>query len=349
MTFRLLADTDSTTQILDGVQVNLPNRLGVLPAILRAERSSVSLHQWLTSHRDFVRDALHKVGAVLFRGFKVDTPDRLRAVSVAYGDLPRPYLERRTPRSDLGAGVFTSTIHPKDQIIHFHNELSFSHEWPERLWFCCIQPAESGGQTPLADSRSVLQVLCSDTRAAFQSKGVLYLRNFHPGLGLSWQETFQTENPDDVDEFCARADIKTEWRSGGEHLKTWQRRPAIVTHPITGEAVFFNQAHHFHPRTLPAKVERLLRAQHSEEDMPRHAFFGDRSTIPDEIIDEIVEAYESSAVSFDWEAGDVVALDNLLVAHARAAYTGERVIGLVLGGIGFAVDSTGGVGRAVSG
>lgn len=304
-----------------------------LPVFVQAQGAQ-NLEEFLQANVAEMQDLLDRGGAILLRGFRVTSPERLKAIATAIGDIPRPYLDRRSPRKDLGQDVYTSTIYPSDQSIHLHNEMSFAHEWPERLYFCCIRPAETGGMTPLANSRRVLERLSPATRERFEQAGVLYLRNFREGMGMSWQETFQTEDRLQVEAFCTSAGIKTEWSEDNRHLRTWQKRPGTIAHPRTGEKVFFNQAHHFHPRTLPEKAQRLFRASFTDIEAPRNAFFGDGASISDEIIDEIMAAYDHETVEFDWQEGDLVIVDNVLVAHGRSPYTGDRLIGLLLCGRG---------------
>ena len=46
---------------------------------------------------------------------------------------------------------------------------------------------------------------------------------------------------------------------------------------------------------------------------------------------EIGRVYEACAVRFAWQKGDVVMLDNMLVAHARDPFEGERKICVAMG------------------
>ena len=38
------------------------------------------------------------------------------------------------------------------------------------------------------------------------------------------------------------------------------------------------------------------------------------------------DAYHAESVRFPWAPGDVLAIDNMLVAHGRAPFTGQRLV-----------------------
>lgn len=66
--------------------------------------------------------------------------------------------------------------------------------------------------------------------------------------------------------------------------------------------------------------------QVKEEDVPKNAYYGDGSPIEDSILDALREAYREESLVFPWQAGDVLMLDNMLMAHGRRPYVGPRKV-----------------------
>lgn len=297
--------------------------------VLQPEVEDVNLIVWLQNNFEFIETELLKHGALLFRNFNIDSIPKFERFVKSISPELVEYTERRSPRTDLGDKIYTSTVHPADQYIHFHNTTSYSHQWPMKLWFCCLKPAKQGGRTPIADCRKVLKRISPKLKEQFMQKGVMYVRNFHEGIGLSWQTTFQTTEKSDVEDYCRKADINFEWVNT-KLLRTRQVRHAVATHPKTHEMVWFNQAHHFHVLSLEPEVSRSLLDAYDEEDLPRNAYYGDGSPIEATALDEIIGCYQQEQVSFPWEKGDVLMLDNMLAAHSRTPFVGERLIALAL-------------------
>lgn len=306
-----------------------PVRVGILdpdspmPAVITPAEDDVLLADWITHNLDTLNSMLTCVGGILFRGFNARTPERFEAATKAFGYPLLPYMERTSARVEVREHVYTSTEHPSDQYIHFHNANSYSTRWPSLIWFGSIVPASKGGHTPLADCRAVLARLDKEVVAEFRRRRVMYVRNFRPHVGLPWQVTFQTTDREAVYRYCEKANITIEtFRE--EHLRICQVRDATTVHPVTGEEVWFNQAHLFHPTGLHADIRHVMHQTYGPRDLPRNAFFGDGGDIPEDMLAQIVEAYRSVEVSHPWQAGDFLALDNMLVAHGRTPFTGER-------------------------
>jgi len=62
------------------------------------------------------------------------------------------------------------------------------------------------------------------------------------------------------------------------------------------------------------------------EDLPRNVYYGDGSTIEDSILDEVRGVLDEESILFEWQEGDFLMLDNMLAAHGRSTFKGERKI-----------------------
>jgi alpha-ketoglutarate-dependent taurine dioxygenase len=101
---------------------------------------------------------------------------------------------------------------------------------------------------------------------------------------------------------------------------------AVATHPDTGDVVWFNQAHLFHVSSLPPAVRDSLLSSYTEENLPRNVYYGDGTRIELPVLDSIREAYRQETITFPWQEGDVLMLDNMLAAHGRTPFVGARKV-----------------------
>jgi alpha-ketoglutarate-dependent taurine dioxygenase len=267
-------------------------------------------------------DLLVKEKALVFRGFGI-TAESYDEVATAL--LPRrlAYIHGNSPRTKVGQNVYTSTEYPREFTISMHNEMSYAHTWPSRLLFFCEQAPTSGGATPVVDGQLWLQSIDPEIRDAFAG-GVRYIQNLHDGYGLgkSWQATFETEDPSEVEAFLDNAGADWKWKSDGT-LWISQLRPAMTRHPVTDTEVWFNQADQFHVAGLGDDAREMAELL-SEDEMPQSVTFADGSPIPAEYITHIQETGLRLAVDVDWQAGSLLLIDNVLVGHGRRPFAGPR-------------------------
>lgn len=301
-----------------------------LPLVIRPSVPNLDLCAWVRSNRDLVETELLKHGAILFRGFALSTAEDFERFIEALSLELMKYMESSTPRVKVSDKVYTSTEFPAQETIALHSELSAAQTFPMKVVFFGHTPAEQGGETPIADVRKVLQQIDPQIRQTFIDKGWLLVRNYGDGFGLTWQDAFHTTDRADVEHYCASNDIEVEWKDG-DHLRTRQIRPAIATHPHTGEHVWFNHMAFWHVANLEPTVGKLLLEEFGEEGLPYHTYYGDGTRIPDEVAHAVRDAYLREKVVFPWEKGDVVLIDNMLVAHGRQPYSGPRKILAALG------------------
>jgi amino acid adenylation domain-containing protein len=301
-----------------------------LPMLIRPALKDVNLLEWITANVELIRKELAEGGGVLFRDFGLRSVDNFQQIVNALLPDTMKYQERSTPRTEVAENIYTSTEYPAEQSIALHNEFSYARSWPMKICFFCQQPAAVGGQTPIADSRRVYARIDPEVRERFATKQVMYIRNYGSGIDLPWQTVFQTSERAEVDGYCRAAKIEWEWGEG-DRLRTSQVRQGVARHPGTGEMVWFNQAHLFHITNLEEDVREPLLESFGEEQLPRQARYGDGAPIEAAELDEVRRAYAEEAVDVDWQTGDVLVLNNMLVAHGRRPYSGPRRVLAAMG------------------
>jgi alpha-ketoglutarate-dependent taurine dioxygenase len=298
---------------------------GSLPLLFEPGLQEVDLAVWAADNRPRIEEDLLRHGGLLFRGFNIEGPARLEALIRAISASALEYKERSSPRSTVEGKIYTSTDYPPDYPIFLHNENSYQSTWPLKIFFLCQQPAEEGGETPIADCRRIFARIDPAVRDRFVEKGWMYVRNFGDGFGLDWRTVFQTDDKAAVEAHCRANGIEAEWKPG-DRLRTRAVRPAVTKHPKTGEPMWFNHATFFHVSTLEPSVREALLEEFAEDELPTNTYYGDGAPIEPETLDHLLALYRQEMLSFPWEKGDVLLLDNMMVAHGRAPYRGSRKI-----------------------
>jgi alpha-ketoglutarate-dependent taurine dioxygenase len=309
--------------------------LGVPVAVVPAR--PLRLEEWIAGRRAWLRDALVEHGALLFRGFDVLDTERLGAVIAAAG-LPRMDYPRGTsPRTEVGPRIYTSTETRPDVPIPLHSEMSYTTLYPEGVVFCCARPSASGGATPLADLRAVRDRIPAEFLDEARRRGLRY-RQIVPleataTLERTWPAMFATADRGEVEALCAAQGIACEWLADGS-LSITGHCPALRPHPRTGEPVWFNQAHVFHMRVFDylenqgvsdARAQaRAFADRHARPLEPYQCWFGDGGEISSAAMQQVRKAFDAEIQRFDWQAGDLLLLDNFRVAHGRDPFGGPR-------------------------
>jgi alpha-ketoglutarate-dependent taurine dioxygenase len=293
--------------------------------VFTADSEALDPVAWAALNRSSCEQALDQYGGVLLRGFEMRRPEQLQSFIETVAGSALHYRERSSPRSRISGEVYTSTEHPPDQKIFFHNENSYASMWPGKLAFACVVPASEGGETPVSDVALVYQRLDPEVRKEFARRGVMYLRNYQPGIGLSWETVFQSNDRGEVEAYCRDAGYECEWRSGSA-LRTRRITPAFARHPRTGAMLWFNHAAFFHISTLPLEIRSALERQFAPDELPHQTFFGDGASIEEDVMEHIRATYQSASLEFRWHSGDLLLLDNMRLAHARNSFRGQRKV-----------------------
>lgn len=292
-------------------------------------RSETSLLEFGRAEKEYINHVIYNDGCVVLKGFKTDLPEFEAFIDEACGGSLF-YTERSSPRHSVNGNVYTSTDYPKTLPIFPHNEQSYNQKFAMKLAFLSQLVAESGGETPVCNSRKVLQRIEPTLRNRLIREGYLYVRNLaskesRSAVGLSWQDVYQTEDLEEVKAYGEKNDIQIETTKNGG-IRTSQHREVVAKHPVTGDHSWFNHLTFFNYRTLPAPMITNLQRFFDIEDYPNNTYFADGSELSEDEIRHLQEAYKVEAVARPWGPGDVMIIDNMVTSHARNAFKGDRKV-----------------------
>lgn len=315
---------------------------GQLPLVVKPSHSFSSKTEFfelVRSQQQFFKEKITKYGGLLFRGFPMEDAKDFAAFirSLGTGDFV-DYIGGDSPRHKVYEGVYTSTEAPPSFKIPLHNELSFVTHYPRHIYFFCEIPPKEKGETIIADARKVYESIDPEVKNRFVQKGLRYVscyfykdhlmqwltKNSHK----SWIQVFETESKAEVEKRCREHDFEFEWAKN-DWLKISQVRPAVMSHPETGEKVWFNQAHlyDFNPRFLGLWKYLGSKLFYCRAHTKLHqVFFADGTPIPRTDLYHVMDVLDKSTVAFPWEKGDLLVLDNVLAMHGRATFEGKRRI-----------------------
>lgn len=290
----------------------------------------VALRRWLGTMRAQLRAALRVHGHLLIRGLPLEEARDLALCRDVLSDAPGPAgREETTPRSDFGSGVFSATDLPAPQRIRLHNEDSYSLVVPGLLLFCCLVAPDGGGATTVGDVRCVLRLLPEDLAGSLRRLGWMIERNYHDHVGISWKQAFATDDPAEVERYCAENALDWRWLPGGR-LRTRAVRSATLRHPVTGEEAWFNHVAVFSEWTHEPELRDMLRAAWGDDGLPQNTYYGDGTPLGQAEVELLNRAYDEVTVAVRWQAGDLLLVDNLLCAHGREPFSGQRRVAVAM-------------------
>ena len=318
----------------------------------RWDDSASFLKAWLEINRSWLDAQILQHGAVLLRGFCLDTPLDFEQTTLALQPNLCDAYRGTSPRSVMPGTkyAFTAADAPVNYPIAQHLEMSFLKAPPRHLYFGCMKASEAaGGETALCDFRKVYQDLPEDLRCKLQTKKIRYTRThkkvgetytYDVGAMLSWPKLFNTSSTAEVDRICRlEGSPEPQWSGPNQDtfVQQWVDEP-FGFHPVTGDIAWFNHAQVFHWTTFPMELWYSFKRVKDFRlflhfimisifffikygilgyQMALQTDFGDGSAISFSEMNIIRACIHKHMVFSRWEKGDVLCIDNFSVSHGR--------------------------------
>lgn len=315
-----------------------------LPLVIQPSNPDITFKEFLAEIRSShaaIKDKLHQFGAILFRGYPIHSAPEFNEVVSALGlGTCLDYIGGDSPRNKIYDKVYTSTEASPDFKIPLHNELSYVKHFANHIYFWCDIPPAKDGETIIGDARKVYKDMNPTVRERFERHGLKYtsryycknkiidfINKFQPGH-KTWMTSFEAKTKKEVEEKCKKGEFDFKWLPN-DWLQIQRTRPASHTHPVTGEKVWFNQAHtfDFNPkflglwRYIGSKIFYSI-----PNTLVNEVHFADGTKIPREDMYHILDTLDRNTIKFAWQHGDLLVIDNILAMHGRAPFTGKRRI-----------------------
>lgn len=296
------------------------------PAVITNEmglRDQAECAAWIEANKAELEAVLQRDGALLFRGFPVDSAETFDEFSAAFGYDNFTYQESlsNAVRINFTERVFTANEAPKDVEIYLHHEMAQTPIFPSKLFFFCLSAADEGGATPLCRSDQLYTALRDkdpQLAADFANKGLKYKTvmpaadDAQSGQGRSWKSTLSVDDVAEGEAKLKDLGYSWEWLEDGSLSAVTPVLPAVLKLD-DGREVFFNQL-----------IAAYMGWKGVRENPSSAITFGDGSPIPAEGL-ELVNTL-SADYTFDlaWQDGDVAVVDNYMAMHGRRPFTGDR-------------------------
>lgn len=256
---------------------------------------------WIDVDTHRVQESFIERGAVLFRGFDGDL-DKFTAMTDRYCD--GYMLNPLKGRGPVAPDRKIQTVNLSGEPFPLHGERCQTPFQADICWFYCKRAPSSGGETLFCDGALLAALLPEKVRRYLLSRGLRYRRL------TSVEELLCFLNLEDA------AQVNAELKARSlNHVFSWQDGlilkdytvPALPPTRCSEQPAFCNFL--FFSRYL------LRRA-----DYP---CFEDMSRIPQELCDGIHEIARQISVAVEWQANDLLMIDNRRVMHGR-----NRIINL---------------------
>jgi len=262
-----------------------------------------------------VRELYKAHGALLLRGFQSNLEEFRQ---LAAGLCPVAIHNDSRNRLMLGRTHGVQSANLGTQPFPLHPELSREPWKPDACFFYCVHPPAKGGATTICDGVAIVRNLPPDLRRKMEDRRLKYMQATRPEQLQFW---LGVEDPDDA--LIANPPPQCPYRFeriGGRIVRIFTR-PLLHRPMFTDELAFGNFL----------LFARYLRGR-------RFPLLDDGTPVPDEWLQVVKQVSDDLTAPIEWQAGDLVILDNSRFMHGRTALTegDPRLIATYFGYLDFA-------------
>jgi alpha-ketoglutarate-dependent taurine dioxygenase len=261
---------------------------------------------------DAVKDLFRSYGLVVFDKFKTDT-EVFQTFTDQFGEYMtnkgggsvREVINKDGDGTILSVSYNYQSATQKTFGLPLHSDRSYVKSWPPLMWFYCVVPAVSEGETTVCDGVQVWEQLSPSTQKLFREKRIKYIRHYGE---KEWKLWAQTDNLADVEEYCQENGLSLAVDPTDRSVTTAYTTSAVVRTRWSEREAFVNS---------------ILIVEWQEDELKRTMSvvrFEDGSRIPPDVIAEVRQVTKRLARGIPWKPGQIAMLNNLRHMHGRNAF-----------------------------
>jgi alpha-ketoglutarate-dependent taurine dioxygenase len=254
-----------------------------------------------------ITDALQSTGFVLLRN-QVRSLHEMEALTRSMCDRFQVHPNIRRPH--ISSDGLTQEVDPGTHALPPHAELSYTPFYPDTMWFYCVQPPETDGQTTACDGVALLEQLPEDTRRFFENNRIQYNHHYP---AQAWQRSLGADTAEEALKRLLglyatvqeRGDLTVQVEADGSLRSKYIR--SAIGRSRDGRETFCNSVEISHLQTVIAMRGGTVSM---EEGQP----------VPRAHLTAITRAAERCIVPIQWQAHDILMIDNSRAMHGRRGF-----------------------------
>jgi alpha-ketoglutarate-dependent taurine dioxygenase len=266
-----------------------------------------------------VIDLFKTRGVLIFRGFDADIAaferfsDRFTTDWMPYtgGAHERKILNPAGDGTIYSVNFYLGRTQQVMFELPVHADMSYIKHSPVFLFFYCVHPAASGGETAVVDGEAVHRDLSARTRGLLEAQRIVYIRRYPEG---DWQTRFGTSDLDEVKRFCDHNDMTLRIETHAPDRRTLTTEYAVTAIPETR----WGKRRAFRNSIMPV----LWQEENGRDNSLVR--FEDGSKFPDDLIAELKTVTRKHRQLVAMRRAEVMMVDNTRVLHGRMTFDDPR-------------------------
>jgi hypothetical protein len=266
--------TGVTTRFLEDNERLVVSEEQEMPLVIEAgdNKSVEFLHDFLSTNAPFLMDDMAKYGAVLLRGFEVNSDELFEQTVLSipeFRGISEAFMSEngRTPVENLNYVLHTNSVYKTGGTLYlggFHTENYYSPDVPGFICFYCNEPSELGGETGIINTEKVYRHLSDSLKKKLEQHAFFVSK----WLVSDVEARYKIDVPT-IEKICQQFNLPM--IGEGDERFILMYKPSVFEHPLTQEKAL--QLNLFQLPTLNSALRACFVNDYKGRDWFWHRFF----------------------------------------------------------------------------